>query len=353
MDRVSQYGVCTMKRRLLLVALMVMTESLNAKTPKELGYTFPDEWGKHDGTMMIFPAFEGYGKQTEALRSEFRNIAKEIAKNEPVIVFCRAEEGEECREWLEGIKNLTIKPGDFRIDWARDNAPMVIVSKEGKKASAGFRFNGWGKKYRGWEKDVLTRDNIAREMKWPIFKSDYVLEGGSIEIGNGVGIVTESCVLNSNRTDWDKAKIEKELKDMLGLHKIVWLKSGLMPDKTTDGHVDGICKIIAKDTVLLHSVDVQSDVNYKICKEAKKVLQENGFKVIDLPLMDDIVHMNFYIGSGGDIIYVPVCGDPEQDDPALKVLRSLYPKVIPVKSVAIARAGGGIHCYTQQIPAGR
>ncbi|MFT6178224.1 MAG: agmatine/peptidylarginine deiminase [Akkermansiaceae bacterium] len=70
-----------------------------------------------------------------------------------------------------------------------------------------------------------------------------------------------------------------------------------------------------------------------------------------LTLMDDIVHMNYYLGSGGKIAYVPTCGNPEQDEPGLAVIRKLHPKVIPIKSVAIAKAGGGIHGYTQQIPA--
>ena len=84
-----------------------MTGFINANTPKELGYYFPDEWEKHEGTMMIFPAYEGYGKQTRALRGEFRNVAKAISKNEPVIIFCRSEEHKECKEWLQDIKNLT------------------------------------------------------------------------------------------------------------------------------------------------------------------------------------------------------------------------------------------------------
>ncbi len=60
--------------------------------------------------------------------------------------------------------------------------------------------------------------------------------------------------------------------------------------------------------------------------------------------------MNFYIGSGGDIAYVPICGDPGQDKPALEVIAKLYKRVVPIVSNHIARAGGGIHCYTQQIP---
>ncbi len=320
------------------------------ESPKSLGYTFPNEWAPHRGTMMIFPATHSYGRKTKALREEFVNIAKAIAQNEPVEIFCLAKEEAQCISLLGKIPNVTIHPGNYRIDWARDNAPMVIRNSQGKLASAGFRFNGWGKKYQGWKDDVGTRDNISKAMGWPVFHSDFVLEGGAIEISEGTGIVTESCVLNKNRTNWPKKKVEEELKSMLGLSRIIWIKSGLMPDKTTDGHVDGLLKFIRKDTVLLHTTDLKTDINYRICQEAKRVLLANGIKVIELPLMDDIVHMNFYIGSGGQIAYVPICGDPEQDEPALAVIRRLYKKVVPIKSNAIARTGGGIHCYTQQIP---
>ncbi len=334
---------------LLTIAASSMS-TIAQETPKSLGYTFPDEWEAHRGTMMIFPAKHSYGRQTKGLRAEFSAIARAIAKNEPVDVYCLRKEVAECRRLLGDTPNVTIHAGDYRIDWARDNAPMVLKGRDGKLASAGFRCNGWGKKYRGWEDDVETRDNIAKAMGWPIFRSDFVLEGGSIEIGGGIGIVTESCVLNPNRTDWPKEKVEEELKNMLGLEKVIWVKSGLMPDPTTDGHVDGLLKFVAKDTVLLHTTDVESDVNYRICQEAKRVLLGNGLKVIELPLMDDMIHMNFYIGSGGDIAYVPICGDPEQDEPALEVIRTLYERVIPIVSNRIAKAGGGIHCYTQQIP---
>ncbi|MGJ8697359.1 MAG: agmatine deiminase family protein [Verrucomicrobiaceae bacterium] len=335
---------------ILIMALTLQSGYSEEKSPKQQGYTFPDEWEAHTGTMMIFPAREGYGKQTNALRREFHNVAAAIAQNEPVIVFCRTEEFATCQNSLGKIPNLTIKPGPFQIDWARDNAPMVLVGPNGQLASAGFRFNGWGKKYRGWKDDADTRDDISRAMKWPVFHSDFVLEGGSIEIGDGIGIVTESCVLNPNRTDWTKAEVTRELTEMLGLKKIIWLPSGLMPDPVTDGHVDGLCKWVAPNTVLLHSCDLKSDPNYTICLDAKKILQSHGINVIDLPLADDIVHMNYYLGSGGKVAYVPTCGDPAQDDPALAVIRKLHPKVVPIKSVAIAKAGGGIHCYTQQIP---
>ncbi len=283
---------------LISMTILAAATSITAKdSPKSLGYIFPDEWEEHRGTMMIFPAKHSYGLETKGLRREFIDIAQAIAKNEPVEVFCLANEAAECRELLGAIENVAIHAGDFRIDWARDNAPMVLRQPNGKLASAGFRFNGWGKKYEGWEADVDTRNKISEAMDWPIFHSDLVLL-----------------------------------------------------DPITDGHVDGLLKFIAKDTVLLHTTDLKTDVNYSICQDAKRVLLANSLKVIELPLMDDIVHMNYYIGSGGTVAYVPICGDPEQDEPALKHIRKLYEHVIPILSNNLAKAGGGIHCYTQQIP---
>ncbi|NEQ69082.1 MAG: agmatine deiminase family protein [Symploca sp. SIO2D2] len=337
--------------RLCILSVAFLTLSLRAEeTPKSLGFTFPDEWEDRRGTMMIFPAKHQYGSEVRGLRREFVGLAKAIAQNEPVIVFCYIADEKACRRLLRDVSNVTIHAGDFSIDWARDNAPMVLRGPDGKLASAGFRFNGWGKKYRGWNNDVHTRDNIAKEMDWPIFQSDLVLEGGAIEIGGGVGIVTESCVLNPNRTDWPKEKVERELTQMLGLEKIIWIESGLMPDPITDGHVDGLLKFIAKDTVLLHTTNYKSDINYRITQNAKATLEAHGFKVIELPLADDIVHMNFYIGSGGEVAYVPVCGDEKQDAPALEIIGQFYDKVVPVIANEIGKAGGGVHCFTMQIP---
>ena len=334
---------------------MQTTQGTPTKSPKDLGYSFPDEWEEHAGTMMIFPTKLSYGKKTAGLRKEFAEIARAIAKNEPVHIYCIPGDHKLCQELFGQNINITLHKGDYTIDWARDNAPILLKGPDGKLASAGFRNNGWGKKYRGWKHDADTRDNISKAMNWPIFHSDLVLEGGAIKMSNNVGVVTESCVLNKNRPTWKKEKVEAELKRMLGLDKIIWIKSGLMPDPITDGHVDGLLKWIAKDTVILHTTDLKSDPNYQICQDAKKTLLAHGLKVIELPLAEDMVHMNFYIGNKSkgkktNTAYVPICGDPKQDEPALEIIRQHFDHVIPIKATLLAEEGGGIHCYTQQIP---
>jgi len=323
----------------------------NQKSPRQLGYSFPNEWAPRAGTLMIFPTKLNYENDTPGLRKEFFDIVEAIAANERVHIFCIRKDKGTCSELFQNNKNVTIHSGKFTIDWARDNAPMLIRSKSGGQlAAAGFRCNGWGKKYKGWHYDKNTRSNIAKTMNWPSFSSKLVLEGGAIEIANGIGISTESCTLNENRTKWPKLKVEEELKNLLGLDKIIWLKSGLVPDPMTDGHVDGLLKWISDDTVMLYTTDDKSDPNYTICQQAKTTLLSHNLNIIELPLADSIDHINFYIGSGGHIAYVPICGDPKQDSPALEIIRQHFQTVIPIIATNLYKAGGGIHCYTQQIP---
>ena len=82
------------------------------------------------------------------------------------MVFCYTADERACQRLLGDWANIFIRIGDYSIDWARDNALMLIRSPQGDLASAGLRFNGWGKKYRGWQENADTRDNIAKEMAW-------------------------------------------------------------------------------------------------------------------------------------------------------------------------------------------
>lgn len=339
---------------LCLVVSLACASLAPAQEPAKT-YAFPDEWERHESTLMIFPAARAYEGKARALQREFAAVANAIAKNERVIVYLLPEDYAAAKRLLD--RGITLERGAaYRIDWARDNAPLVVRASDGSRKAVCFQFNGWGKKYAGWKEDRGVNLAIAKQLGLPVERSELVLEGGAIEIGSTkqglTGIVTEQCVLNPNRTRWSKARVERELKERLGLARVIWIPKGLNPDPITDGHVDGLLKFVSKNTVLLHTTDDEDDVNYAPCLEARAILRAAGLKVIELPLADDVVHMNFYIGSGGGVIYVPVSGDAEQDEPALAVLRRLFKRVVTVEARAMAEAGGGIHCYTQQVPRG-
>ena len=343
----------TPRSPLLLLLLAMLTNPSVAQDKNR--FRFPDEWDAHEATILIFPARHSYGRKAAALQRESAALANALAEHEEVIVFAHSGDANRARQLLDEDVDLKIGKA-YTIDWARDNAPLFVRNKKGERKAVCFQFNGWGKKYEGWQDDRGVAKAIAKALEFEIVDSKLVLEGGAIEIGmtnKGLtGITTEQCVLNKNRTSWSKARVEKELKEKLGLDRVIWLPKGLNPDPITDGHVDGLLKFVAKNRVMLHSVDDPKDENYETCRQAKKLLRAAGLEVIDLPLADDIVHMNFYIGSGGKIAYVPVCGDPEQDAPALRVIKKHFKKVVPIRAVAMGEAGGGVHCYTQQLPKG-
>ena len=75
--------------------------------------------------------------------------------------------------------------------------------------------------------------------------------------GEGTLITTESCLLHPSRNPgMTKDEIEQDLKDYLGVEKVIWLVSGLglEEDPDTDGHVDGVAAFIGPARVLLHMV---------------------------------------------------------------------------------------------------
>ena len=346
-----------MRISLLVALLACLTACQQQSQSKMLGndFTFPDEWEAHEGTILIFPARHSYGRKSGALQREFAALANAIQENEQAFVFVHTDDTDRAIELLD--EDVEIHVGDeYRIDWARDNGPMIVRNGSGERRAICFQFNGWGRKYEGWEDDVGVNAAIARDLEIPIVYSDLALEGGAIEIGSTeegqVGIVTAQCVMNRNRTDWPRVRVERELKEKLGLQRVIWLDKGLNPDPITDGHVDGLLKFIGKGTVLVHTTVDEEDQNFETCQDAKRKLEAAGLEVVELPLAWDIVHMNFYIGSGGEVVYVPICGDPSQDGPALEILRGRFDRVVPIEAKAMGKAGGGIHCYTQQIPAG-
>jgi agmatine deiminase len=141
--------------------------------------------------------------------------------------------------------------------------------------------------------------------------------------------------------------------------------------------VDNICAFCDDDTVLLAWTDEEGEQNRR-CKKDLKVLEENGLKVIKLPLPEKPVtitqyecdgfvyspgedrrevgeklaasYVNFYICNAG--IVVPQFGD-KNDAAAVEILQHAFKgrKVIPLYARDIIVGGGNIHCITQQVPA--
>jgi agmatine deiminase len=203
----------------------------------------------------------------------------------------------------------------------------------------------------------------------PSFRSSLVVEGGGFFTdGEGTLITAETCVLNPNRNPgWTKAQAEAELRAMLGVRKVIWLP-GDATDTETDGHVDGYISFVSPGTLLLEVVADPADPRYAIMAENRKVLESEtdarGRRFTLVPIAEaprSVIpdgeqvfcrsYVNFYVANGG--IVAPAYGIAE-DAEVRETLRRAYPdrEVVMVALRDLFRGGGGIHCITQQEPAG-
>ncbi|MEV6977321.1 agmatine deiminase family protein [Kitasatospora sp. NPDC093806] len=329
---------------------------------------FGAEWDQHARTFMCWPASENvWGEMLGDVRKDIAGLAAAIAAREPVTLLARPEQKDAAQKACGSAVEVVPVPVDDL--WARDTLP-VFVEEGGKVKGVDFNFNGWGKKQQHGNDGKLARAVLARTGAERI-ETRLTGEGGSFETdGLGTLLVTESSVVNDNRNPgMTRDQVEAELKQALGVTKVIWL-AGVKGKDITDAHVDCLTRFVAPGVVLLDQAfpDSPADVWSRSADQARGVFKNatdargKKLEVIELqqPDPDKITgrgdafvssYMNFYIGSKG--VYLPKFGDARADDRAQQIMKEHFPdrEIVPVRIDAIAAGGGGIHCATHDLPA--
>ena len=339
-------------------------------TPREDGYRMPAEYAPHERCLIAWPTRtrDYWADHYMLAQHTYAAVARAIARFEPVTMIARPGEGAEARSYCGSDRIEVI---EFPLDdsWIRDSGPDFVRRPNGERAVADFAFNSWGGRYLPYDEDARIGERLAEHFGVKRYATPMVLEGGSITVdGEGTLITTESCLLHSSRNPGlTKAEIEQELKDFLGVEKVIWLVSGLglEEDPDTDGHVDGVAAYIGPARVLLHMVRDPRHPDYANLTENRRRLETTDalgrpLEVVELDLRSapvsvggkDIVetYVNFYQANGA--VVVPTAGNAD-DLPALERLREIFSdrEVVGVPAPVVAYGGGGIHCITQQVPA--
>jgi agmatine deiminase len=304
---------------------------------------------------------ELWGETIERARSDYATVANAIAQFEPVTMI--ANPGADAAAARGACaENVAVVELPLNDSWLRDCGPIYVREERGPRVAVHFRFNAWGGKYPPWDRDAAVGGLIARRLGDVVRKAPLVLEGGSVATdGDGTLMTTEECLLNPNRNPTlDREAIERALSSHLGSERIIWLQSGLIEDRDTDGHVDLVAAFIAPGRVLLQTVDPDNH-NFARCEENRVRLQRAGLEVVELPYLSyvDVAgetvvssYLNFYLCNGAAV--VPATG-AESDEPALAIVAAAYPEreVVAVPGAVLAYGGGGPHCITQQVPLAR
>src|ERR1700694_4292040 len=336
--------------------------------PADLGYSMPAEWAPHVGCWMAWPKrVELWHEFLEAARGDYVRVAQAIAGFESVTLLADPDHFEDARMRCSPSINVLSMPIDD--SWLRDSGPTVVVNRTGQRAAAAFTFNAWGGKYRPHDQDAALGERIAALAGIPAYRSSLVVEGGGFLCdGEGTLLTAETCVLNPNRNPgWTKARAEAEFRAMLGVKKVIWLP-GDVTDTETDGHVDGFVAYVKPATALCEVVADPEDPRYSIMAENRRILETEtdarGRRFDLLPIVEAPrsavpggqdgycrSYVNFYIANGA--VIAPAYGIAE-DARAVETLGRAFPDraIVPVALDDLFRGGGGIHCITQQEPAG-
>ena len=178
-------------------------------------------------------------------------------------------------------------------------------------------------------------------------------------------MTTRQCVLNPNRNGQvDESRVERALRESLGVEKVLWLGEGLANDHT-DGHVDTIVRFVRPGVVVAMEPRASDDPNREVLRtllaDAAGLVDARGrrLEVVRVPSPGrvenehgDVMpasYVNFYIANAA--VIVPTYGSPF-DAEAVEGIGALFPgrRTVGIDARAILTGGGAFHCITQQQP---
>jgi agmatine deiminase len=297
-------------------------------------------------------------------------MVEALAESEIVrINVMDADEEKSVRDLLRGAPPERVEYFHIPTDepWCRDHGPVFVRRKASPRlAVLNFGFNAWGYKLSPFEADNEAASMAAAKLDLPVIDhSDFILEGGSIDVnGAGTVLTTESCLLNPNRNPkLSRRQIEKRLQEVLGIRQILWLGDGIEGDDT-DGHVDDITRFVSKSVVVTATEENETDPNFDPLQTNLARLREmrlpdgEPLHVLTLPMPQRIIregirlpasYANFYIAN--EVVLLPLYGE-HNDEWARSILSEAFPqrKIVGIDCRELIWGLGAFHCLTQQQP---
>jgi agmatine deiminase len=281
---------------LILIGILLIGCS---QEPKSTKITLPSEWSMQE---RVHLAWFGNERRDSVLCRTIEALQSSI----PLTLNIPADslKSSICN-YMSAYKIDTSKI-DFVVDpetdfWTRDPIFFVIENDSLKMTCFNYSMYGIFPQIEGVPiPDVIKKigeydERLAKKLNIPIIKSDFVFEGGGIESnGKGTLMIIKEMALQRNPGK-SITEIEKELHKVLGAKKIIWLKNGLIEDKTFENyapfyknyfggganmHVDELCRFINESTVILPEIPIGDiskspvdSINYFILEENYKILK--------------------------------------------------------------------------------
>ena len=251
--------------------------------PAALGFRLPAEWEPQAAVWLSWPHRRStWPDRFAAIPPAFARLVTAISRFEDVHINAalrlQPRARRLCAEAGADLARGTFHDHPTNDAWCRDHGPIFVKHRHtGEVALTDWRFNAWGGKYRPYDRDDAIPGCVARALGARRFSRDMVLEGGSID-GNGRGLLltSEQCLLNPNRNPGlSRADIERALREMLGVRRVLWLGEGIVGDDT-DGHVDDVARFFRADAIAAAEETNPRDANHRPLREVWERLQPSA-----------------------------------------------------------------------------
>ncbi len=331
----------------------------------------PAEWEPQSAVMLTWPQPDSdWGEDLARVEGVYRAIVAALAPHQVVLIACASEAhrrhvAAQCpRAHAERI-HLAVARGDD--SWSRDHGPIGVF-EDGHPLLLDFEFDGWGGKY------PATRDNaitvtLHRAGVWPgvpLARPGMVLEGGAIETdGQGTLLATRASIIDTQRGNPDCRRVERVLREWLGIRRFLWLEHGQLEGDDTDGHIDTLARFVAPDHIVHVSTNTDDPDHAEIqamIAELRALRTATGqpYRLTALPAPEPMrdadgrrlatSHANFLIANRQ--LLAPVYGSGS-DQAALATLRACFPdrELVAIDCRPLIEQNGSLHCVTMQLPA--
>jgi agmatine deiminase len=341
---------------------------LTLSRPADDGFSLPAAWAPHSRCWLAWPTrAETWGEHLEAVREVYSEVAKSIARFEPVTFITKPKNvAEVSLSTGAGVATLSLAHDDSFLN---DNGPRFVTDGKGTIAGVSWLWNAWGNRYSDHERDGAVAEGLLDHLGLKRYAAPMVLEGGAIDVdGEGTLIASELVLLNPNRNpNLDRAEVERHLMEYLGARKIIWLAGALAGDPA-GGLIDNVACFVKPGSVLALSTADSADVNHAPLQDnitrlkAASDAKGRSLEVIEieqprsrqteggrrLPLS----YTSLYLANGAAI--VPAFEDP-QDSKAYEVYGKLFAgrEVVQVPAREIAFGGAGLRAIALGQPAGQ
>lgn len=311
------------------------------------------EWSEQEYLILALPHENtDWNAYLDEIRNSYIELVKIASKYQKVLLIAPNESDFKA---FKDMKNLEFFICETNDTWIRDYGAIDIL-KDGKLSSLNFIFNAWGDKFQSKLDNEVNEKLFKAKFKTRLENIDLILEGGSVEFnGQGTMLTTTKCLLNDNRNKLSKEFLDKKLKELFNLNRIIWLENGFIKGDDTDSHIDTLARFIDENTVAISSCDDKNDEHYAELLAMKKELLKEDFKLLELPLPS----AKFYEGKKlaatyanfifiNNALIVPTYND-KNDELVLQKLQKALPDkdVIGLDALVFVRQNGSLHCSCQ------